>query len=149
MNTKFEDGALKVTEMKNGDLPAYIRQFEAIVKCFKPDEESKISLFRNGLDSKYYALLAGQKFETYPEMKTVAVACFERSSNENAMSLSIFKAKRENVGDLPSHWDKNKRQSYQERRCFHCGKVGHKAYWCPGKTAITPPREPLNSNGQH
>lgn len=169
LNEKFGTGIQRICKMEHGDLMSYVRQFEEITLCLPARDDIKVKLFKNGLDSRLYPIVAGISFKSYQEIKTFVQDCFERMKDERPESLSVFRAKsfykhgnrqdslrlQSREDDLPREriWSEEENRLYAEGRCFLCKRKGHRARWCPENGSTEQRRYPrvnhLNVQGQH
>ena len=125
LKTKFGEEKKQVCKMMNGDMNGYVRQFENLIQYFNPNEELKTELFRNGLDAKYFAMVAASTFTTYEKLKEFVMECHKRLTLEAPEVVSIFRASsrddsvrrgqqddRGSFGRYPGALDPNGRAAY-------------------------------------
>lgn len=93
LNEKWGTGIERVCRMTNGDLPAYIEQFEEIIRVLPAVQEKKMKLFKDGLDAKYYPLAEATSYPTYQGLKNFVENCYARVREETPEPVSVFRAR--------------------------------------------------------
>lgn len=63
-----------------------------ILHCFSADESVKVSLFKNGLDAKYYSVVVQTKFESYQKVKNAVLDFYARAKEDAVETTNIFRA---------------------------------------------------------
>lgn len=147
MEEVFGEGVQTVCKMSGNDILGYIKQFEDILRCFEASEEKKMKLFKDGLNSTYYALVRNMQLETYQKLKDEVIRFYSRSKGEQPEMVSIFRA------TVPQarkpKWSAEQYQWYLEGKCVNCGKHGHRAVSCPSNGQEQKVQSHLKAQGQH
>ena len=158
LNEEFGAGAERICRMTNGDLAAYIKQFEEITKVFKAEETLKVTLFKNGLDGRYYPSVANSEFKSYQAIKSFVQGCQNPTKEDSSESFNVFRAnetkhpttefRHHETGktggealDRIGRMKKNvyiKKEDVLDVENWDTGRVGQKTIKNPQKRAVSP-----------